>query len=165
MSLNEEHADIDQSQEIFEFISSHLDKSKATFDLSFDIPFQIISRDEQLKQQLFSNIPVNSTFVSSDSLIDAPAWAWDLSCNVRFFVELIKDNGLPEPDVGEVLCDKDGGGVLELELSWKKQKVGIVVDEDEQYWKMSTKIKELGWQVYSIDELDYILDQFLSRFL
>ena len=55
--------------------------------------------------------------------------------------------------------------MLELELSWKKQKVGIVVDEDEQYWKMSTKIKELGWQVYSIDELDYILDQFLSRFL
>jgi hypothetical protein len=165
MTLNEEQADINQSQEIFYFISSHLDKSKATFDLSFDIPFQIISRDEQLKQQLFKNDPINVAFVSSDSLIDAPAWAWDLSSKVRFFIDLINDNDLPDPCVGELICNDDGSCLLELELSWKEQKIGIVLDENEDYFRISLKVQDLGWQVFSVDELEFDLDQFLSCFL
>lgn len=165
MTLNEGQSDIDQSQEIFTFISSYLDKSKATFDLSFDIPFQIISRDEQLKQQLFKNDPINVAFVSSDSLINAPAWAWDLSSKVRFFIDLINDNDLPEPCVGELICDNDGSCLLELELSWKEQKIGIVLDENEDYFQINFKVQDLGWQVFSVDELEFDLDQFLSCFL
>jgi hypothetical protein len=55
--------------------------------------------------------------------------------------------------------------LLELELSWKEQKIGIVLDENEDYFRISLKVQDLGWQVFSVDELEFDLDQFLSCFL
>jgi hypothetical protein len=165
MQLDEEHAYINQSQEIYEFISFHIGKEKAIFDSSFDIPFQFISRDIQLQQKLFSNTPIESNFVPIDGLMDSPAWAWDLLENSPFFVALVKDNNLLEPTVGYELCDSDGSVLLELELAWEHNKVGVVINDDDQYWDVIKIVQELGWHVFTVDELEDGLDQFLACFI
>ena len=162
MQLN---ADINQSQKIYEFISHFIGKEKAIFDFSFDIPFQIISRDIQLKRQLFSNIPIQSNFVPIDVLIDSPAWAWDLLDNIPFFIALVKDNNLSEPKVGYELSDFEGRELLELELAWEKHKVGVVINDDAEYWDAIQMAQSLGWQVFTLDELKDGLDQFLAHFI
>ena len=67
--------------------------------------------------------------------------------------------------MGELICDNDGSCLLELELSWKEQKIGIVLDENEDYFQINFKVQDLGWQVFSVDELEFDLDHFLSCFL
>jgi hypothetical protein len=165
MQLDEEHAYINQSQKIYEFISQYIGKEKAIFDFSFDIPFQIISRDFQLQRQLFSNTPIKSSFVPIDGLRDYPAWAWDLLDNIPFYVALVKDNNLPVPTVGYELCDSDGSVLLELELAWEHNKVGVVINDDDQYWDVIKIVQELGWHVFTVDELEDGLDQFLACFI
>jgi hypothetical protein len=165
MQLDEEHADINQSQKIYQFISHYIGKEKAIFDFSFDIPFQIISKDILLKQQLFSNTPIKSNFVPVDGLMDFPAWAWDLLDNIPFFVALVKDNNLPVPTVGYELCDSVGIVLLELELAWENNKVGVVINDDAEYWDAIQMAQSLGWQVFTLDELKDGLDQFLAHFI
>lgn len=165
MQLDEEHAYMNQSQKIYEFISLHIGKEKAIFDFSFDIPFQIISRDNQLQGQLFSNTPIKPSFVPIDGLRDSPAWAWDLLDNIPFFVALVKDNNLPVPTVGYELCDSDGSVLLELELAWENNKVGIVVSDEDENWRVIQMVKSFGWQVFTLDELEDGLAQFLACFI
>ena len=165
MQLDEDSADINQSKEIYDFISNHLGKDKATFDFSFDIPFQIISRDLQLQQQLFSNTLIESNFVPIDGLMNSPAWAWDLLENIPFFVDFVKTNNLPEPIVGYELDDTNGQVLLELELAWEAKKVGIVIDEAYECWDQIQVAQSLDWQVFTVDELEDELDRFLDRFI
>jgi len=160
MQLDEDSADINQSKEIYDFISNHLGKDKGTFDFCFDIPFQIISRDLQLQQQLFSNTLIESNFVPIDGLMDSPAWAWDLLEKIPFFVNLVKTNGLPEPVVGYELDDTNGQ--ILLELAWEAKKVGVVIGDEYECWNQIQVAQSLGWQVFTVDELEEELDRFLE---
>jgi hypothetical protein len=114
---------------------------------------------------LFSNTPIKSSFVPIDGLRDYPAWAWDLLDNIPFYVALVKDNNLPVPTVGYELCDSDGSVLLELELAWEHNKVGVVINDDDQYWDVIKIVQELGWHVFTVDELEDGLDQFLACFI
>ena len=114
---------------------------------------------------MFSNTPIKPNFVPIDVLIDSPAWAWDLLDNIPFFVALVKENNLPEPIVGYELCDSEGSVLLELELAWENNKVGIVVSDDDEYWDTIQIVQALGWQVFTVDELEDGLDQFLANFI
>jgi len=164
MNLDEDVASSSQSQDIYKFISHYLGKDQATFDFSFDIPFQIIARDILLQEQLFCNTLIESNFDINNELMKAPAWAWDLLDNIPFYVALVEDNHLTEPIVGYELNDPDGIVLLELELAWEQDKVGVIIDDE--FWKEIQRAQEFDWQVFTIDELkeEDELVRFLSFF-
>ena len=166
MNLDENVASSSQSQDIYKFISHYLGKDQATFDFSFDIPFQFIARDISLQEQLFCNTSIESNFVINNGLMKAPAWAWDLLDNIPFYVALVKDNHLTEPVVGYELNDPDGIVLFELELAWEQDKVGVIIDDEYEFWEEIQKAQEFGWQVFTIDELkdEDELVRFLSCF-
>lgn len=164
MRLDEEYADISQSKEIYKFIANFLGNDKATFDGSFDIPFQIISRDIELEQQLFSNEPIDLMLTYHIPSDDTPAWAWDLLTDIPFFINLVKANELPEPTVGFELLDDDRRVLLQLELAWEDYAVGILTDEEYDYYELIQIEKKLGWKIFPVDELKDDLDKFLRCF-
>ncbi|POZ50730.1 hypothetical protein [Methylovulum psychrotolerans] len=164
IALAEDVSDTTQSNDIYQFISEYLGKEKATFAGCFDIPLQIIARDVELESRLFSNTPIESFDNQPARLLDVPNWAWDILGNISFFVDLVNHNNLPEPIVGYELCDSDGSVLLELELAWESQGVGIVVDEDDNLWTQVRRGQNLGWQVFTVDELKDELQRFLGCF-
>ncbi len=163
MQLDEDSADIQNSSKIYEFISYYLGKENATFELCFDIPFQFIAKDIQLQQQLFNNNYINVEHVPSSELISAPSWAWDLLENVSFFVALVSNHQLPEPIVGYDLGDSDGVVLLQLELAWNLNKVGILVGDVYDVWNEFKLAQNLGWQIFTVEELEE--QEELNRFL
>lgn len=165
MQLEEEHADITQSQKIYDFIAIFLGKEKAIFDWDFDIPFQIIARDIELEQQLFSNNPIATGFIKHGQLDDAPAWAWDLFDNIPFFIQLVENNNLPDPIVGYELIDDDRRVLLQLELAWEKYHIGVAIGEGDEIWDEIQTAQKLGWQIFTVDELEDDLERFLECFL
>ena len=161
VKIDEEYAEIAQSKDIYDFIVKYLGKEKATFDLCFDIPFQFIARDPQLEQRLFSNTPLHSSEVKSSSASEMPDWAWDLTENPGYFINLVDQHGLPEPIVGYEILGEDGSVIFELELAWQEIKVGITLEND--YQQVMTAQK-LGWQIFEVDELEFEMIHFLSLF-
>jgi len=164
MALAENVSDTTQSKDIYQFISEHLGKEKATFAGCFDIPLQIIAKDFELESRLFSNTLIESFDNQPARLLDVPNWAWDILGDISSFVDLVIHNNLPEPIVGYELCDSDGSVLLELELAWERQRVGIVVDEADNLWTQVQRGQKVGWQIFTVDELRDELQRFLGCF-
>ena len=166
-------AETTQSKAIYQFIARHLGKEKATFAGCFDIPLQFIARDKELERILFSNTLIKTSSNQPAQLLDVPNWAWDISRDISFFVDLVKHNNLPEPSVGYDLSDSDSRFLLELELAWESQQVGIVVykedeedeeDEEDDFWDRVQSAQKLGWNIFTVDELEDELQRFLNCF-
>ena len=82
-------------------------------------------------------------------------------------MDLVKHNNLPEPSVGYDLSDSDSRFLLELELAWESQQVGIVVyeeDEEDDFWHPVQSAQKLGWNIFTVYELEDELQRFLNCF-
>lgn len=72
-------------------------------------------------------------------------------------LNICRNSGAPAPDVGVLVQDSNGEVVANLEVGWRRCKVGVAIDDDDV-----KKAQVHGWKIWSMFGALSQIDRFLA---